>query len=183
MIATSQLPTLSAEFGHDHDVRKAVDAIFCSASVNGQGYSRKTNTAGGVSYFVPSLRDNGSTLADALNDAMQVADVWFGPGAPPFEHLPQSGSSPPEEGKHSGMLSYLHKIKDGRHVYYFANSTDEAAETDVVVRGNLVLQSWNPDDGHITGVESTAVIEDGAPCTRVRLELAPVRSMFFVEEK
>ena len=56
VIATTQLPTLSAEFGHDHDVRKAVEAMFSSASVNDQGYARKTNKAGGASYFVPSLQ-------------------------------------------------------------------------------------------------------------------------------
>ena len=46
-----------------------------------------------------------------------------------------------------------------------------------------MLQSWNPDDGHITGVESASVIENGVPCTQVRLELGPVRSVFFVEER
>ena len=56
---------------------------------------------------------------------MPVADVRFGPGAPAFEHLPQSGTRPRKEGKHSGMHSYIHKIKDGRHIYYFTNSTDD----------------------------------------------------------
>jgi hypothetical protein len=116
VIATTQLPALSAEFGHDRDVREVVQAMFSSATVNDQDYARKTNKAGGASYFVPSLGDNGSALAAALRDAMPVPDVRFGPGAPSFEHLPQSGSRPPKEGKHSGMLSYIHKIKDGRHV-------------------------------------------------------------------
>ncbi len=183
VIATTQLPTSSAEFGHDRDVIKAVEAMFSSNSVNHQHYARKTNEKGGASYFVPSLQKNGSALVAALCDAMPVPDVRFGPGAPAFKHLPQSGSRPPKEGKHSGMLSYLHKIKDGRNIYFFANSTDEAVATDIVLRGTLTLQSWNPDDGHITGIESTAVIENGSPCTRVRLELGPVRSVFFVEER
>jgi len=183
VIATTQLPTLSAEFGHDHDVRKTVEAIFSSASVNDQGYARKTNKAGGTSYFVPSLRNNGLALAAALDDAIPVADVRFGRETPPFEHLPQSGSSPPKVGKHAGMLSYIHKIKNGRNVYYFANSTDERVDTEIVLRGKLMLQSWNPDDGHITDVEGAAVIENETPCTQVRLELGPVRSTFLVEKR
>ena len=183
VIATTQLPAVSAEFGRDHDVRKTVEAMFSSASVEDQGYARKTNKAGGASYFVPSLRNNGSGLAAALDDAIPVADVRFARGAPSFEHLPQSGSSPPREGKHAGMLSYIHKIKDGRNIYYFANSTDERVDTEIVLRGKLMLQSWNPDDGRITAIEGAAVIENGTPCTQVRLELGPVRSTFLVEKR
>ena len=81
------------------------------------------------------------------------------------------------------MLSYIHKIKDGRNIYFFANSTDERVDVDVVLRGTLMLQSWNPDDGRITRLESITLTKNGSPCTRVRLELGPVRSMFFVEEE
>ena len=110
-----------------------------------------------------------------------MPDVRFGPGAPPFTHLPQSGSGPPEKGKHTGMLSYFHKIKDGRNIYYFANSTDKPVEMDVVLRGKLTLQSWDPYDGTVTDVSSGAIKEGGVPCTRVLLKLGPVRSTFFVE--
>lgn len=183
VIATTQLPGLSAEFGHDRDIRDTIEALFYSSPLNGQGYAKRTNDAGGASYFVPSLHGGGSALAAALDDAMPVADVRLGPGAPPFTHLPQSGSRPPTDGQHAGMLSYIHKVKHGRNVYFFANSTDKEVETDVILRGKLRLQSWNPDNGCISNVDSTAMIENGSPCTRVRFELAPVRSMFFVEEK
>ena len=134
VIATTQLPEYAAGFrrrppGHgatgqrDREVKQMIAAMFPTSPVNDRGYARKTNEAGGASYFVPSLGDDGSLLAAALEDAMPAADVRFGPGTPRFTHLPQSGSRPPAKGTHSGMLSYLHKIKDGRNIYYFANST------------------------------------------------------------
>jgi hypothetical protein len=183
VIATTQLPDSSAEFGSDRDVRNVVEAMFSSTPVNDQGYAKRTNDVGGASYFVPSLHNSGAVLAAALDDAMPVPDVRFGPGAPPFTHLPQSGSKPPKEGRHTGMLSYIHKVKDGRNIYYIANSTDENVEADVILRGDITLQSWNPDNGTITAVDSDTVVEDGMPCTRVRLELAPIQAMFFVEKK
>jgi hypothetical protein len=181
VIATTQLPSLLAEFGHDGDVRQAIAAVF-SSSVNDQDYARKTNAAGGASYFVPSLKENGLALTAALADAVPVADVRFGDSAPRFEHLPQSGSRPPKEGKHVGMLSYIHKVKDGRDVYFLANSTDKGVDMDLVLRGRLRLQSWNPDDGCIADVESVEVVENGSPCTRVRLKLGAVRSTFLVSD-
>ena len=181
VIATTQLPTSSAEFGHDREVREVIAAMFPSTSVNDKGYARKANEAGGASYFVPSLTDNGSALAAALQDAMPVADVRFGPGTPLFKHLPQSGSGPPKKGKHAGMLSYIHKVKSDRNIFYFANSTDEAVEVDVVLRGMLTLQSWNPGDGIITDVKCSDVKQNGMHCTLARLKLGPVQSAFFVE--
>lgn len=180
VIATTRLPASSAELGCDPQVRTCVAGLF-STSVNEQGVAQRTNAAGGASYFLPSLDDGGAALVAVLSDAMPMADVRFGPGVPPFTHLPQSGSGPPKEGKHAGMLSYIHKVKAGRNVYYFANSTDEAVDTQVVFRGSLNLQSWCPDNGSITDVESTAVMENGSPGTRVRLTLGPVQSRFFVE--
>jgi len=179
VIATTRLPDRAAESGRDREVNETIAAVF-PAPVNGRGYARKTNRAGGASYFVPSLADHGSALAAALEDAMPVADVRFGPGAPPCFHLPQSGSRPPREGAHSGMLSYLHKVKDGRHIYFFANSTDNAVDLDVVLRGDLALQSWNPDDGRIADLESTTIPDRGTPCSQVRLKLGAIQSIFLV---
>ncbi len=181
VIATTQLPDRSAEFGHDSEVRKAIEAMFPAFPASAQGYIRETNGVGGVSYLVPSLKDNGSALAAALADAMPAADVRFGPGAPRFTHLPQSGSRPPKEGKHVGMLSYVHKVKDGRHIYYFANSTDEPVDTEVTLRGRLKLERWDPRTGDIAPLKTTDAVENGQPFTKAKLELGPERSLFFVE--
>ena len=79
-----------------------------------------------------------------------------------------------------GMLSYLHKVNEGRDIYYVANSTDERVDTVVTLRGKHALRRWNPLDGSISDAETTACVESGLPCTRVRVCLDPVRAAFFV---
>ncbi len=181
VIATTQLPSRSAEFGHDDEVRKTIEAMFPSSSMNDRGYAGNAHASGGAAYFVPSLKDNGSALAAALEDAMPTADVRFGSGTPRFTHLPQSGSRPPKEGKHVGMFSYIHKVKDGRNLYFFANSADQAVDTEVTLRGKLRLQRWDPRTGDITPPKTTDVVEDGQPFTKAELKLGPMKAIFFVE--
>jgi hypothetical protein len=183
VIATSCLPIASAEFGRDREVKETVAGMFTAASANVEGYAKTTNQVGGAAYFVPSLNDNGAALAAALKDAMLVADVRFGPGAPTFTHLPQSGSSPPKEGQHTGMFSYIHKVKDGRHVYFMANSTDAAVETEVVLRGDLALQCWNPHDGTMEDVNTRIIHEQGISLTQTNVKLDALKTRFLVEKK
>jgi hypothetical protein len=192
VIATTQLPEYAADFRRgppgdgatgrrDREVEETIAAMFQTSPVNDRGYARKTNDAGGASYFVPSLGDDGSLLAAALEDAMPAADVRLGSGTPRFTHLPQSGSRPPTKGQHSGMLSYLHKIKDGRNIYYFANSTDEPVSTEVTLRGKMKLQQWDPKTGEITELKTLGMVGNSRHFTKAALQLAPVRSVFFVE--
>jgi hypothetical protein len=164
VIATTQLPCKSAEFGHDRDVAETVRELFGERGTG--AYSKRANAAGGVAYFVPNV--SGTGLAAALDDALPVADVAF----------LQAG---PAVAADKGMLSYLHKVKDGRNIYYLANSTDARVETFITVRGRRTLQRWNPHDGSIAAAETSAVVVNHESCTRVRLQLEPVRSEFFVE--
>jgi hypothetical protein len=79
------------------------------------------------------------------------------------------------------MLSYLHKIKDGRNIYYFANSTDEPVSTEVTLRGKMKLQQWDPKTGEITELKTLGMVGNSRHFTKAALQLAPVRSVFFVE--
>jgi hypothetical protein len=168
VIATTRLPEKSAEFGHDRDVGETVRAMFGTTSAGAAGYSKQANAAGGAAYFVPSLSGAAPALAAALDDALPAADVRFNGCEPTVE---------PDQ----GMLSYLHKFKDGRNIFFFANSTDRRIETEVCLRGNLTLQRWNPHTGNIAPLPATALIENGQHFTRARLELDPVKSIFMVE--
>jgi len=79
------------------------------------------------------------------------------------------------------MLSYLHKVKDGRHIYYVANSTDDSVKTWITLRGQRTLQRWNPHDGSSEPAITETRIENGQPATRVRLDLGAVQAVFLVE--
>ncbi|MCX7048034.1 MAG: glycosyl hydrolase [Candidatus Sumerlaeota bacterium] len=194
VIATTQLPCKSAEFGHDNDVVETVRSMFgidpaiptipinpiiaiipinptnLTPPAQTEAYSKRTNAAGGAAYFVPSLSGAAPVLASALNDALPDVDVRFETSEPAAE-------------TEKGMLSYLHKVKDGRNIYFFANSTDKRVEAFAVMRGKLALQSWNPHNGDMAALATTDLTEKSQHFTRARLQLDPVKSAFFVESQ
>lgn len=175
VVATTQLPGQSAEFGKDRIVRDAVAAIFgpaasaAGASPDRQtsapphpAYTVNTNARGGKAYFTPAL--SGAVFKAILDDALAVYDVEF------EENL----DAP------NGDVSYIHKVVDGRDVYFFANSSEAKIDTHVRLRGRLTLERWDPHTGEIHPQPLTHQVEAGEPVTRVRLILEPVRSVFLV---
>ncbi|MCP4453355.1 MAG: hypothetical protein GY809_18000 [Planctomycetes bacterium] len=186
VVATTMLPTQSAEFGHDADVQEVIEHIFGMApdtSLPDKRIVIHGNANGGKACFIPRFKQDPRALADALAVASPVADVAFDPGAPRLTHLPQSGSGPPKEGQHTGMLSYLHKVKAGRHLSFMANSTDAPVDTQVVLRGDLDLQCWNPHDGTMEDVDTRVITERGIRCTQTHLKLDALKTVFLVETK
>jgi hypothetical protein len=81
-----------------------------------------------------------------------------------------------------GNFSYIHKVKDGKSIYFFGNSSDREVDTWVALRGKLNLETWNPHDGKIGPVEVEHVLGKAGPITRVHVKLAPVHSLFLVAE-
>ena len=106
------------------------------------------------------------TLAAILDEILPVADVAF-------ENAPVAASG-------GGMLSYLHKVKDGADLYYFANSSDDHVDTWIRLRGRHTLQLWDPHTGAMTPTECSHERLKEQDITRVRLTLEPVKSAFLV---
>ena len=80
-----------------------------------------------------------------------------------------------------GMLSYIHKQKSGKDIYFFANSTDYPIETLVELRGKLLLEEWNPYTGTVKEkVDIKYKEKNGIIYTVFLLELSPVNSTFVV---
>jgi len=185
VIATTRLPEKSAEFGHDAEVKSAVAEMFGSVPAytpsplpaqKGHGVDLpeteyaatplelRTNGSGGKAYFASHA--TVGTLQAMLDDALPVPDVAFDP------NLRVSSGE--------GALSYLHKQKDGREIYFFANSSDDAVDTFVKLRGNLAPHLWNPHTGEKTPAEITHLQEHGQAVTRLHLKLKPVTTLFVV---
>jgi hypothetical protein len=165
VIGTSQLPEKSAEFGRDGDVQRAIARLFGQPPAKGTApYQLKTNGKGGKTYFAE--HPSTEALQAILDDALPVADVVF-------ENTPRLRSG-------GGMLSYLHKVKDGADLYYFANSTNDRVDTWVRLRGKMTLQAWDPHSGAMTAADCKHETEKGQDITRVRLVLSPVKSVFLV---
>jgi hypothetical protein len=133
------------------------------ASIDRRAYSVRSNAQGGKAYFIPSPQ--ADTLKTVLDDALAVYDVTFEQDVP----------TP------NGNLSYIHKVVEGRQVYFFGNSSDAAVDTFVRLCGKLNLELWDPHTGRIEACETETISGNSGQITRVRLKLAPVQSVFLVE--
>jgi hypothetical protein len=83
---------------------------------------------------------------------------------------------------YAGALTYIHKVKSGRDIYFFANSTDAAVDTTVVLRGHKSLALWDPHTGEKKKADVTASETASQSVTATRLTLPPLASVFYVQE-
>lgn len=160
VIATGQLPFKSAEFGHDPDVARAVEDLFGAPNAPAGEHAQfgiRRHDRGGVAIHLKTL--NAETLRAALDLARPNYDVNFPPG---------------------GALRYLHKQRDGRHIFFLANLDPKLTHTTVSLRGRYDLESWDPHTGTIGPLASKHVAHAGAEFTEVELTLPHLRSLFLV---
>ena len=179
VIATSRLPHLSSEFGGNEEVRKIFTAIFAispedlvSGKIPQSGtpfYVRK-NQAGGQAYFLS--KPEPLLMKSVLDQVLPTRDVAFGEGMWPLK----SGHA------YDGALTYIHKVKDGRDIYFFANSSERPVDTNVVLRGTKNLEVWNPHTGAKQSTRMTVSGNGDANATTLRLQLPAVSSLFYVSK-
>jgi hypothetical protein len=183
VIATSRLPTRSAEFKQDKQVQQVIGAVFglpaygpMTAAIRAYTDDFKTsfahpNQTGGKAYFLP--RPEPKMVDAVLKEALPVRDVDI--QAPWLWPVPMNRD-------YAGALTYIHKVKSGRDIYFFANSTDAAVDVKVAVRGNKDLTIWDPHTGQKSKADAAASEAAGQPVTTTRLTLQPLRSAFYVQE-
>jgi hypothetical protein len=157
VIATGTLPHKSAEFGHDEDVVRAIDSMFArERGADGKPVVRR-NDKGGMAVFLPS--PTAGLLRETLDGMQHVPDVKFEPGK---------------------ELRYLHKVHEGRHVYFFANLGAHAVDTEIQLRGNLTPDWWNPHTGEISASSRSHERMDGVDVTKLRVVLEAGASILAV---
>jgi hypothetical protein len=123
------------------------------------------NRTGGRAWFLPS--PSAAALRAVLDEALPDGDVVF------EQALAVKG----------GNLSAIHKIKDGCDMIFLANSSDQAVDTWVRLRGKRTPELWNPHDGAIHPCEYSHIPGKEGVLTRVRLKLPPVHSVFLIDER
>jgi hypothetical protein len=183
VIATRRLPSRSAEFRRDNEVQRIIGEIFgipayapMTAAIRAFTDDFKTffahpNESGGKAFFLP--QPEPKMLDAVLREAISTWDVDI--QQPPMWPVKMNRA-------YDGALTYIHKIKDNRDVYFFANSTENPVDTKVVLRGAKNVGLWNPHTGEKSQAEITVSERDGQPATTVRLILPPTTSVFFIEE-
>jgi alpha-L-rhamnosidase len=158
VIFTTQLPSKSFEPAKDSEVTKLVRTIFpLGESDDG---SVKSSQRNGKACFIAS--PEGPKIRDALQKYVDNFDVDY-----PF----------------ISSLQYIHKVIDGRNIYYFANIGGSPVSTLVNLRGKMNLEEWDPHTGQIMNVNAEPGISDAADLyfTSVKLDLIPYHSCFLIE--
>jgi putative intracellular protease/amidase len=163
VIATTLLPSVSAEKGRNQDIVQLVAEMFgAEASTNPRV---QTNLQGGRALFVRN--PDSKVLAGILEDWNPDADVVF--------------TEAPTITSKLGLFSYLHKKMDGKDIYFFANSSDDEISTEVWLRGKMNLEDWNPHTGEVSRLANVSHVKrHGLTYTRCRLHLKGVQSTFWV---
>jgi hypothetical protein len=134
-------------------------------------YFVNRNTAGGRAYFLPDYTPE--MIQTIMSEVVPVRDVAISEPMWPLK----IGRS------YDGSLTYIHKVKDRRNIYYFGNSSERAVETDVILRGSMDLAIWDPMSGQISPLEEEHFqSEDGRQLTTVPLVLPPMTALFYVEK-
>ena len=115
------------------------------------------NSRGGMAVFLK--RPAANTLRETLDSMVDVYDVNF------------------EVGKE---LRYIHKVKEGKDIYFFANLGRNPISTWVELRGTLSPETWNPHTGDIVKTQYSHEERRLTEVTKVKIELPPIKSLFII---
>lgn len=195
VLFTGEVALRSALIGRDAEVQSLMQDLTGSAAQPSESFCM-THANGGAVAYIPEV--TAQTLREALERLVPDADVLVTP-LPQLEHedtgdvvfgvdysetsgLFAAFGAPLKKLPDNlmGELSYVHKIKEGRDLYYFINTTDHPLSTTVKLRGKMSLEAWNPHDGSISPWESKEEKIGDTDYTVLTLSLEPVSAVFAV---
>ncbi len=176
IVATSLLPSKAAELApdlagtlaNDEEVRGLIRQMFGidSSKAMPEGVSKMNRGTGkGRAIFIRT--PSAERLEAALEKLGIAPDVRFTPSPAPSSA--------------GGVFSHIHKRKEGRDIYFFANSSDDAIDTVAELRGRLKPELWDPLTGDVSKPGNVKYVKRaGQTYTSFPLKLDAVRAMFVV---
>lgn len=114
----------------------------------------------GRAFFIPS--PSSKAIKEALEAYEWTFDVDF------VNHQP---------------LNYIHKVYDGRSVYYFANLHSSPRNSEIALRGKIRPVLFNPHTGETSKLPFTHRMSDNTEVTVLTLPLSGNSSAFLIEEE
>jgi hypothetical protein len=114
------------------------------------------NKTGGVALFLENPTEEA--LRFALSSIEYDGDVLFKNGQP---------------------LRHIHKIVNGKNVWFFANPELSAAHAEAALKGTFKIGVWDPHTGEM---QAGYPVAHEAGRSIVSLSLPPNHSLFLVEE-
>ena len=184
VIATSKLPRYAAEAGRDQEIRDMVYEVFgmsdilpMTCSVRHSSYRflnifSKTNDNGGRGYFI--AKPYTSTLGDLIAEAVPVRDVDLGIAPDYYVKMDHD---------YDGAVTYIHKVRGGKDIYFIANSTAQPVSLNLQLRGRKgSVELWNPQDGTRQAAAFKTEERKGGAVTALPLEIPALNGMFVIAE-
>jgi len=156
------LPWKAMELNGDSIVQTAVRGIFTELTALAPGDSfpeiamEVSNAAGGKAFLIPN--STAANLQAAISSVV-VPDVAFEAGKP---------------------LEYIHKVRDGKDLYFFANTKSIAYSGVVALKGKLLLKWMDPHTGKSIKALISSSTRQNQLYTLVDLKLEANRSVFLV---
>jgi len=162
VVFTTRLPWKAVELNGDSLVQAAVRGIFPELAKLAPGDSfpeiamEVSNAVGGKAYLIPS--PTAANLRTAISSVI-VPDVAFEAGKP---------------------LEYIHKVRDGKDIYFFANTKYKAYSGVVALKGEHLLTWMDPHTGKSVKALTNSIIRQNQVYTLVEMKLEANRSIFLV---
>jgi len=162
LVFTTRLPWKAMELRRDSIVQEAIRGIFPELAKLAAGDSfpdvslEVSNAAGGKAFLLPN--PTAETLRKAISTSV-VPDVAFEQGKP---------------------LEYVHKVRDGKDVYFFANAKPNSYSGVVALKGTHALSWMDPHTGKIVKALTSNFMRQNQNYTMVELKLEAIHSVFLV---
>lgn len=160
VIATSMLPIHSAEAGKDQELKEMIQELFGQPDSD-RDVTVKKGEGQGSAWFIP--KPNAKLLAEVLEKTGVEFDVYL-----------------TAEKEREGLVTYLHKEKDGRDIYYIVNCNPDWVQLDVSLRTEKELEIWDPHDGTRTELDEVTM-ENGR--RKFPLSIMANRSLVLVSKE
>lgn len=166
VIATASLPTRSAEFGRDEEIKRMILDITGEDDIPMDNLFVENNNKGCFA-FIGNM--DQYALESALTRMGVHPDVSFDNLSIPAHEV--------------GYVNYMHKQKDGKDIYFFTNTTENTVSGKVTLRGKIKKpELWNSHTGStekIFGTEYTK-LENEIYTTTLDISIPAVSSVFVV---
>lgn len=189
---------IDTESTEDKEVRETIKYIFGNDVLDNNLYKmyyKTENEKGGVAYYFPSNKRSvdgtESVSADILYQATEnfgiAPDVYID-NMPRREfrgivnyHLPAFLKVGVDKCLASACsINYLHKKYAGCDIYYFTNTMGEEYSGNILLRGLLSPEEWNPYNGKIRKLPSRLVKFRGETYTLIECSIGASSSTFIV---
>jgi|WetSurMetagenome_2_1015567.scaffolds.fasta_scaffold00210_8 hypothetical protein len=159
VIFTTRLPSKSTDPGGDKKVARLINLIFPRGEE--QDGIILTNIKGGKACFI------SQPFGHKLRNILEQTGITFDVGYPL-----------------NADIQYIHKVVNNHNIFYFANIGSADIQTQVTLQGSIKLEEWDPHTGGNQKLftEKTKDKDSDLSFTRVRLNLKPYHSCFWVED-